>query len=84
MTTRQMKTVMKGFLTHYNDEGIDVNDSTIHNTVLSASDGLAGISSMTMYKSDLVYVIRRNSHPEKKWPDNWMSLSVSDLAIALC
>ena len=39
MTQQQLMEVMKFHLKNFNDEGVVISDDTIHNTVLSDSDG---------------------------------------------
>ncbi|MCF8277010.1 MAG: hypothetical protein K9J17_09760 [Flavobacteriales bacterium] len=80
MTVNQLKGAMKYYLKGYNDEGVVLSDSTVHNTVLSENDGIGNINSKTMYFHSIKLYLHKGGEPQKSWPDNWMELSVADLA----
>ena len=83
MTIEQLQALMIFHLNSFNDEGIEINNNTIHNLVLSDSDGYGNATSKKIYK----LVIRRGlvsqNHDDKPWPVNWMDLSVNELASRL-
>ena len=80
MNTGQLKKIMKFHLTNFNDEGVAINDATIHNKVLSDSDGYGNACSQYIYKSVIRWTLERNGYEDVGWPQNWMELSVEDLA----
>ena len=80
MTTDQLKDVMKFHLTSFNDEGIEINDETIHNHVLSEDDGYGMANSKTIYKLFIRRTLKRAGHPDKNWPADWFESNVSSVA----
>lgn len=80
MTVDQLKEVMKYHLGNFNDEGVDINDDTIHDQVLSASDGYGAANSKNIYRSVLRWTLKKNGHQDKRWPAKWMEMSVNELA----
>ena len=80
MEVEQLKSVMKFHLTNFNDEGVDINDQTVHNTVLSDSDGYGSSNSKNIYQSVIRWTMKKNGGEDKPWPGDWMDLSVEKLA----
>ena len=80
MTQNQLQEVMKFHLKNFNDEGVVINDDTIHNTVLSDSDGYGAANSKTIYRAVIRWTMKRNGHIDKPWPSDWFSCSVKTLA----
>ena len=80
MTVLQMKDVMKYHLSNFNDEGVEINDQTIHNTVISNTDGFGAANSQSIYKAVIRWTLKNQGHEDKNWPNKWMDLSVNDLA----
>ncbi|MBN2425849.1 MAG: hypothetical protein JXR46_10755 [Calditrichaceae bacterium] len=80
MTVDQLKEVMKFHLNNFNDEDIDIDDETIHNQVLSASDGYGAANSKNIYRSVMRWTLKKNGHQDKRWPNNWIDMSVAELS----
>jgi hypothetical protein len=80
MTQEQLQEVMKFHLTNFNDEGVEINNDTVHNTVLSDSDGYGAANSKYMYRAVIRWTMKRNGHQDKVWPSDWFDKSVSELA----
>ncbi len=80
MTQTQLKAVMKYHLKNFNDEGVPINNDTIHGDVLSDSDGYGHANSKTIYKLAIRWTLRKQGHENKKWPNNWIDMSVNTLA----
>jgi len=80
MTQNQLQEVMKFHLKNFNAEGVAINDDTIHNTVLSDSDGYGAANSKTIYRAVIRWTMKRNGHIDKPWPSDWFSSSVKTLA----
>ena len=80
MDIEQLKAVMKFHLTNFNDEGVEINDDTIHNTVLSDSDGFGNANSKYIYRAAIRWTMKKNGHEDKVWPIDWFDNSVSYLA----
>ena len=80
MTAEQLKEVMKYHLGNFNDEGVQINDQTIHEDVLSANDGFGAANSKQIYKAMIRWTLEKQGHEDKKWPNDWMNRSVEDLA----
>jgi hypothetical protein len=84
LTKNQLMAVMKYHLSSFNDEGVEINNSTIHKDVLSDGDGAtASTSSKNMYKGLMRWTVDANGHEDKTWPNKWMELSVDELATAI-
>ncbi len=79
ITKDKLKEVMKFQLTHFNTTTSDVTDQTKHSDILN-DDGYGNATSKNLYKSFIRYTIVRNSCENKKWPANWMELTVEELA----
>jgi len=80
MTVEQLKEVMKYHLKNFNDEGVAINNQTIHNTVLSDSDGIGNANSKTIYRAVIRWTMIKNDHEDKVWPSNWFEKDVAYLA----
>ncbi len=80
MTIEQLRAVMKFQLDNFNDEGVSISDETIHKDVLSEDDGFAHVNSVQIYKDVIRFTLMKQGHKLKSWPNNWLSLSVSDLS----
>lgn len=80
MTQEQLQEVMKFHLKNFNDESITINDDTVHNTVLSDSDGYGAANSKSIYRAVIRWTMKQNGHEDKPWPGDWFSSSVKTLA----
>ena len=80
MTQQQLKEVMKFHLSNFNDEGVEINDGTIHNTVLSDSDGYGAANSKGIYRAVMRWTMKKNGHQDKPWPSDWFDKSVEYLS----
>lgn len=80
MTQEELKTVMKFHLSNFNDEGLAINDDTIHNTVLSDSDGYGAANSKYIYRAVMRWTMEKNEYPDKPWPSDWFDRSVEYLS----
>ena len=80
MTIEQLKGVMKFQLNNFNDEGVEINDQTIHNSVLSEDDGFGHVNSVQLYKDSIKFTLVKQGHKLKKWPPGWLYTSVEVLA----
>lgn len=81
VTISQLISVMKYHLDNFNDESVEINNNTLHKSVLSDSDGLTNsTSSKNMYKGIIRWTLSKNGHEDKAWPNNWIELSVKELA----
>lgn len=80
MTLEQLKKVMKYHLENFNDEGVAINEDTIHKQVLSDSDGFGKATSKRIYKAVIRWTLEKQGHEDRTWPSNWMELSVKELA----
>jgi len=81
MTQNQLKKILKLHLRNFNDEGVEINDNTIHNQVLSPSDGVGPLgSSKTIYEAIIRWTMRKNGHQDKEWPNDWFDKSVEYLS----
>ncbi|GAA4736570.1 hypothetical protein [Flavisolibacter ginsenosidimutans] len=84
VTKSQLMEVMKFHLNNFNDEGVTINNDTIHNSVLSDSDGVTSqTSSKNIYKGIIRWTMNANGHEDKPWPLKWMEQSVDELSTAI-
>ena len=83
MTEAQLRSVMKYHLKNFNDEGVAINDQTVHDQVLSTTDGFGAANSAAIYKAAIRWTLWNADHKDPTWPANWLSLSVKDLATKL-
>ena len=80
MTIEQLKEVMKFQLTNFNDEGVKINDDTVHNTILKTDDGFDHVNSVQLYKDVIRFTLIKQGLQDKAWPNNWLDLNVQQLA----
>ena len=78
MTISQLKAVMKFHLKNFNDEGVTINDQTVHDDVLDDDEGR--VSSKRLYKGFVRWTIIRQDHEDKAWPRRWIDMTVAELA----
>jgi hypothetical protein len=84
LSKKQILAICKYYLASFNDEHVPINADTIHDTVLSDSDGLTPqTSSKKLYKGLVNYALDHNGHPVKNWPTDWMKISADALATHL-
>jgi hypothetical protein len=79
-TNKQVRAVMRFHLKNFNDEGVTINDATIHKTVLSDSDGFGDANSKAIYKAAMRWTFARTQLGDPAWPSDWMDKSVAQLA----
>jgi hypothetical protein len=80
MTQDQLQEVMKFHLSNFNDEGVEINNDTIHSAVLSDSDGYGAANSKYIYRAVIRWTLKKNGHDDKPWPSDWINKSVIELA----
>lgn len=81
VSKNQLLEVMRYHLSSFNDEEVEISNATIHKDVLSDADGLTtSTSSKNIYKGLIRWTMSANGHEDKNWPNNWMDLSVEELA----
>lgn len=81
LTVSQIIKICLYYLAAFNDEQVELSESTIHNKVLSENDGItSATSSKRIYKALVTWALAANNHPIKPWPADWMTISVAALA----
>lgn len=80
MTKRELMDVMMFHLKNFNDENVVIDENTIHNQVVSATDGYGGANSKHIYRSVIRWTLKRYKHVDKPWPKDWMDSSVDTLS----
>lgn len=80
ITIEQLREVMRFQLTNFNDENEVISNTTIHKKVLNTDDGFSHVNSVTIYKDVIRFVLMKQGHVLKKWPDHWLELSVNELS----
>ncbi len=80
MTIEQLKEVMKFQLQNFSKDERTIDDNTIHGDVLSDDDGFGHVNPVKIYRDAIRFTLKKEGHELKKWPDNWLKQSVSELA----
>ena len=80
MTIQRLETVMIGALKLFNRTEPTVNRDTVHNSVLHTDDGTGTATSSRLYKGIIRNVLVTEGHEDKKWPNDWMTMNIKDLA----
>lgn len=80
ITIEQLKEVMRFQLSNFNDENEEISDDTIHKNILSEDDGFSHVNSVSIYKDVIKFVLLKQGHVLKKWPEHWLNLTVDELA----
>lgn len=57
-----------------------VTDNTIYSNVLPTNDGMGGLSSSALYELLVKNALKSQNVKLKDWPNDWLNLSVRDLA----
>lgn len=83
MKQEDLQNNMKYHLNNLKKEGIDITDDTIHEDVLSLSDGFGMANTEHIYEYVINETFSLNNETSKTWPLDWMKLSVKDLASKL-
>jgi hypothetical protein len=71
---------MRFHLGNFNDEGVAIRNATVHSEVLAEDDGFGGANSKAIYKAAIRWTLSKQEHVDRRWPANWMDLSVTELA----
>lgn len=81
LTKSQIIAIMKYYLAGFNDENVQISEQTVHNEVLSDTDGVtSATSSKRLYKGLVNFALDKNGHGMPKWPEDWIELTVDELA----
>ena len=80
MDREQLAKIMVFQLRSFNRTENEVTTDTVHSSILSKDDGLGGITSATLYKSFVRYSIKHAGLEDKKWPENWFDLTITQLS----
>ena len=81
ITEDQLKKVMIKHLKNFNsDPNVTVDQNTVHNTILRSDDGYGTANSKQIYKGLVRWTLNVTNSPLKDWPQNWIDMSVKDLA----
>lgn len=83
MEQEDLKSIMLFQLQHINAGTEILTEDVIHETVLSDSDGFGPANSKNNYQNNVIYSISQAGKEVKKWPADWMKMSVAELASKL-
>lgn len=65
----------------FNNEGVALSGESVHDEVLSPDDGFeSSPSSKKLYYGAMQWTIWANKGTKVKWPNNWITYTVNDLA----
>ena len=76
LTQEQLEQIMVHFLISFAPAGMSVDASTVHGTVLDATN-------MGVYQAFVNQTLFVNGHNPKQWPVAWMTQTVSQVAPAI-
>jgi hypothetical protein len=77
MDNEQLRKVMRYYLDHFNSSGRDITDRTKHQDILSSS---GSPNTKDLYEGSVRYSLKASGNDEPEWPDDWMALTVAELA----
>lgn len=80
LTTPQLEKVMIETLKRFDTKKQTINRDTVHNMVLSTTDGFGTASSSRLYKGLIRHVLSQSGNQDKAWPATWMQMDVKTLA----
>jgi len=80
MKNDELRQVMRFHLDSFDTAETVIDDDTIHNTILKENDGFGPSNSKNIYKLAVMMTLKKQNKRAKKWPANWMEISVGDLA----
>jgi hypothetical protein len=81
LNNKQMRAVIRMYLKPFNDEEVKITNDTKHNEVLSPTDGpIDAMSSKFVYYGLIRWKLTQHGQDKAKWPANWMSQTVTELA----
>lgn len=80
MNQNDLESVMLFHLQNFNDEAETLSNDTVHNKVLSTTDGFGAANSKNIYRSFIRWTLKKQKHKDKPWPKDWMDTTVKDLA----
>lgn len=83
ITKEKLMEIMLYSLASFNDEGVNLSETTIHSEVLSDQDGYGAGNSKNIYKGAIDWIFWKNDLGRKVWPSGWMQMNVADLADTL-
>jgi hypothetical protein len=79
MKESQLKSVIKKQLSFFNNHNVEITDDTVTEEVLSDDS----LNQRKLFRGNVLWSIWNAGAGKKKFPSNWLSLSVSDLASKL-
>lgn len=81
LTFENLSENMRVKLQAFNNEEVEITNDTIHSEILSESDGpKPSLASKKLYYGGILWTIWANGGKNVKWPADWMSQSVADVA----
>lgn len=83
MTQEDLTSIMLYQLQNLNGSDENLPPDTVHSSILSDKDGYGAANSKNIYRNSIIFTLKKANKEIKKWPADWMSLTVSDLASKL-
>ena len=78
-----LREFMKKILVGYNNEGVEIGDSTKHDEVLSDSEPPPPLTEAFAYQATISVRLHRDTGKSARWPSPWITRTVSSLAKTL-
>src|SRR5687768_4740925 len=82
LSNGQLRQIMRYHLDHFNSTGEEVTDDTVHDDILS-TEGAGTANPARLYQGFVRFSLKTAGNPLKKWPDDWLSSTVADVADAI-
>jgi hypothetical protein len=82
LSNTQLRQIMRYHLDHFNSTGDEVTDDTVHDDILS-TEGFGTANPARLYQGFVRFSLKSAGNPLKKWPNDWLKMSVADLADVL-
>jgi hypothetical protein len=80
MTEKQLMIIMRFQLKNFSGETSAISDDTVHREILNENEWFGHINSIQLYKNVIRYTIKNQGHDLKIWPEEWLSMSIKELA----
>ena len=82
ITNETLRQVMRYYLDHFNSGSATITDQTVHDTVLTSGGG-GLIDTKGLYEGSVRYTLSVSGGGKPDWPDEWMPMTVEELAAEL-
>lgn len=79
LSNSQLRQIMRYHLDHFNSTANEVTDDTVHKDILG-TEGFGSANPARLYHGFISFSLKSAGNPLKKWPHNWLQMTVGDLS----